>query len=164
MSNPIKATKRPLTELATSDESFCIEYVNGEYILKKDYAYYYQVQLQMFLTQAKACYFFVYSREASLCQMILFDEVFLAEKVPVAKNVFVYAILPKLLGRWYSRIHVAPPKIKENVIDNQNTCTCRNQNIVSGTANCSDKTYHLSCLGLEVQPKGKWFCPYCARK
>ena len=118
----------------------------------------------MLLTQAKACYFFVYSREASLCQMILFDEVFLAEKVPVAKNFFVYAILPKLLGRWYSRIHVAPPKIKENVIDNQNTCTCRNQNIVSGTANCSDKTYHLSCLGLEVQPKGKWFCPYCARK
>ena len=39
--------------------------------------------------------------------------------------------------------------------------TCRNQNIVSDTATCSDKScvikiYHLSCLGLEVQPKGKW--------
>ena len=75
---PIKATKMPLTELAISDESFCMEHVNGEYILKKDHAYYYQVQLQMFLTQAKAYYFFVYSREASLCQTILFDEVFLA--------------------------------------------------------------------------------------
>ena len=64
---PIKATKMPLTELAISDDSFCMEYVYGEYILKKDHAYYYQVQLQMFLTQAKACYFFVYSREASLC-------------------------------------------------------------------------------------------------
>ena len=118
---------------------------------------------------SKVCYFFVYSREASLCQTILFDEVFLAEKVPVAKNFFVYAILPELLGRWYSRTHVAPPKIKENVVDNQNTCTCRNQNIVSDTANCDDKscvikTYYLSCHGLEVQPKGKWFCPYCARK
>ena len=99
-----------------------MEYVNGEYILKKDHAYYYQVQFQMFLTQAKVCYFFVYSREASLCQMILFNEVFLAEKVPVAKNFFVYAILPELLGRWYSRTHVAPPKIKENVVANRNIC------------------------------------------
>ena len=64
---------------------------------------------------------------------------------------------------------MAPPKIKENAVDNQNTCTCRNQNILSDTANCSDKssvikTYHLSCLGLEVQLKGKRFCSYCARK
>ena len=123
----------------------------------------------MFLTQAKACYFFVYSREASLCQMILFDEVFLAEKVPVAKIFFVYAILPELLGRWYFRTHVAPPKIKENVVDNQYPCTWWNQNIVSDNANCSDKscvikTYHLSCFGLEVQPKGKWFCSYYTGK
>ena len=110
---PIKATKMPLTELATSDESFCMEYVNGEYILKKDHAYYYQVQLQMFSTQAKACYFFVYSKEASLCQAILFDEVFLAEKVPVAKNFFVYTILPELLGRWYSRTHGHHQKLKK---------------------------------------------------
>ena len=110
---PTKATKMLLTELAISDESFCMEYVNGEYILKKDHAYYYQVQLQMFLTQAKECYCFAYSREASLCQMILFDEVFLAKKVPVAKNFFVYVILPQLLGRWYFKTHVAPPKLKK---------------------------------------------------
>ena len=113
----------PLTELAISDESFCMEYVNGEYILKKDHTYYYQVQRQMFLTQAKACYYFVYSREASLCQTILFDEVLLAEKVPVAKNFFIYAVLPELLGRCYSRTHVTRPTIKENAVNNQNTCT-----------------------------------------
>ena len=39
----------------------------------------------MFLTQAKACYFLVYSEEASLCQTILFDELFLAEKVLLRK-------------------------------------------------------------------------------
>ena len=93
----IKATKMPLTELAVSDERFCMEYVHGQYIQKKDRVCYYQFQMQMSLTRAKACYFFVYSREASLCQMILFDEVFLAEKVPVAKDFFVYAILPELL-------------------------------------------------------------------
>ena len=63
---------------------------------------------------------------------------------------------------------MAPPKIKENVVGFKNICTCQNQNIVSDSANCSEKscvikTYHLSCLGLEVQPKGKWFCPYCAK-
>ena len=56
---------------------------------------------------------------------------------------------------------MAPLKIKENVVASRNTCTCRNQNIVSDTATCSYKScvikiYHLSCLGLEVQPKGKW--------
>ena len=58
MFNPIKATKMPLTELATSDESFCMEYVNGEYILKKDRAYYYQVQLQMFFNIGKSMLLF----------------------------------------------------------------------------------------------------------
>ena len=109
----IKATKMPLTELAISDDSFCMEYVIGEYILKKDHAYYYQVQLQMFSTQAKACYFLVYSKEASLCQAILFDEVFFAEKVPVAKNFIGYTILPELLGRWYSRTHGHHQKLKK---------------------------------------------------
>ena len=80
----------------------------------------------------------------------------------------VYQILPELLRKWYSRTHVIPPKIRENVVDNQNTCTCWNQNIVSDST-CSDKscvikTYHLSCNGLEVQPKGRWFCPYCTGK
>ena len=121
---PVKGTKMALTELAISDESFCMERVNSKCILKKDNAYYYQVQLQMLLTQAKACYFFVYSIEASLCHMIVFDEVFMAEKVLLAKNFFVYAILPELLGRWYSRTHVGPLKIKENVLDDRNTCTC----------------------------------------
>ena len=54
--------------------------------------------------------------------MILLDEiyeVFLAEKVPVMKIFIVSAILPELLGRWYFRSHVAPSKIKENVVDNQ---------------------------------------------
>ena len=37
--------------------------------------------------------------------MILFDEAFLAEKVLVAKNFFVYAIVSELLRRWYSRTH-----------------------------------------------------------
>ena len=64
---------------------------------------------------------------------------------------------------------MAPPKIKVNVVDNQNICICQNQNILSDSANCSDKscaikTYHLSCLGLQAQPKGKWLCPNCARK
>ena len=53
MSN--QSNKMPLTELEISDESFCMEYSNGEYIFKKDHAYYYHVQLQMFLTEAKAC-------------------------------------------------------------------------------------------------------------
>lgn len=64
---------------------------------------------------------------------------------------------------------MALPKIKENVVENQSICICQNQNIVSDTVDCSHKScaikaYHLSCLGIEVQPKGKWFCPYCVRK
>ena len=64
---------------------------------------------------------------------------------------------------------MATPKVKENVVDNQNISTCQKQKIVSDIVNYSDKscvikTHHLSCLGLEVQPRRKWFSPYCARK
>ena len=166
---PFKATTIPLTELAVNDEAFCMEYVDGQYVLKKQHAYYYQIQLQMLLTNAKAGYFFVYSKESSLCQLIIFDDAFLAEKVPIAEKFFVYGILPELLGKWHSRTHIAPPSIKEKANSSENICTCQNQNNISATVNCSDKsciikTYHLVCLGLETKPKGKWFCPYCSRK
>ena len=36
-----------LTELEISDEDFCIDLANDEYILKKALAYYYQVHLQI---------------------------------------------------------------------------------------------------------------------
>ena len=68
---PIKATKMPLTELAISDESFCMEYVNGEYILKTDDAYYYQVQLQMFLHKQKHVTF-LFIQEKLLCARLFF--------------------------------------------------------------------------------------------
>ena len=90
-----------------------MEYVNGEFISEKDHAYYYQFQLRMILILVKTFYFLVYSRESLLYQMILFDEAFLSKKGPVAKNLFVYAILAELLGLRYSRTRATNKKFKK---------------------------------------------------
>ena len=130
---------------------------------------YYQVQLQMLLTNISACYFVVYGLPLSLCEKIYIDEVFLAERVNQGSKFFSFAILPELLAKWYSRDHVSYPEVQNKESTSDDTCcTCR-ESKTDGILVCQDKTCvitndHLSCLGLDVKPKGKWFCPYSSRK
>lgn len=114
------------------------------------------------------CYFFVYGEPNSVCELIHKDNDFIMEKVPIATKFFVFAVLPELIGRWYSKSHVSIPQIQSKKDSAENVCTC--QSIIdSEIITCSDKLcvvkkYHISCLGIEHVSKKKWFCPYCSRK
>lgn len=166
---PFKCTKQTVIELAKTDKSFCMEYrQDAKCFLKRDHAYYYQVQLQMLLSNVDKCYFFVYGDPHSVCELIHKDIDFLTEKVPVATKFFVFAILPELIGRWYSKSHIAVPEIENKEDITENVCTCRSimdsAIIICSDKSCVVKKYHTSCLGIEHVPKKKWFCPYCSRK
>ena len=112
--------------------------------------------------------FFVYGEPNSVCELIHKDNDFIMEKVPTATKFFVLAVLPELIGRWYSKSHVSIPQIQSKKDSAENVCTC--QSIIdSEIITCSDKLcvvkkYHISCLGIEHVSKKKWFCPYCSRK
>ena len=59
---PFKCETQTTIDLAKTDKTFCMEYRNdGKYYLKRDHAYYYQVQLQMFLSNLDQCYFLVWT-------------------------------------------------------------------------------------------------------
>ena len=169
---PFKCLKVCPTELALNDKEFCMEYNHSDqkFYLKRKHAYYYQVQLQMLLTNTPSCYFIVYSHTTSLVELINVDMTFLTENVAKALRFYKLAILPELVGKWYSRDHVPCPHIESIALENNSEicCTC-GESKQGDTVVCSDKAcvisrYHLICLGLVDKPQGKWFCPYCSRK
>ena len=36
--------------------------------------------------------------------------------------------------------------------------------IACDNVECEIDWFHLPCVGLKAQPKGKWYCPYCIEK
>ena len=167
---PIKCKDTSTEVLATSDNKFCMELrTDGKYYLKREHPYLYQVQLQMFMTNLSCTYFYVYGPPTSLCEVIQVDLDFLIKNVGLAQNFFIHAILPELLGKWFSRNHFTIPSIKENREQaTANICTCKeiksSKTITCCDKSCVVKEYHLECVGLEAASKKKWFCPYCRRK
>lgn len=167
---PFKCKEKCPTELAKTDNKFCMFYdkSDNKYYLKRDHDYYYQIQLQMLLSKREACYFMVYGYKHYLIEVVQIDPAFLAEKVDIAKKFYVFAILPELIGHWYSKTHIPLPQIKNKENTVENVCTCET-NVDSEIITCADKScvvkkYHISCLGIEYVTKKKWFCPYCSRK
>lgn len=167
---PFKCTQKPIRDLALNDPAFCIRIdEDGSYRLKTDHAYYYQIQLQMRLTEIPYCYFFVYGGDESLFELVGIDIDFLNEKINTSKQFFILAILPELIGHWYSRPKLSNQEIQIKSTNNDVVCTCQKPQQKSDTIICSDNTcvvkeYHLICLGLDIKPKSKWVCPYCSRK
>ena len=168
---PFKCSKNTTVELAKTDPEFCMEFTaEGRYQLKRTHAYFYQVQLQMLLTNSSSCYFYVHGNSVSLCELVHIDIPFLEREVDKARKFFIFGILPELLGKWYSRSNISHPNI-QNRIENeseQSICICR-ESRESELIHCCDKScmiknFHTICLGIESVPKGKWFCPYCRNK
>ena len=167
---PFKLEEKSMKDLAKKDPEFCLQSDKKNALsLKRNHPYYYQIQLEMLMAGAEYCYFYVYGKSESFYELVPIDLDFLSEKIEIAKRFFVFAVLPELLGKWYSKSHITEPKIYHKDSDtNNDICTCQQQRD-SETILCADKTcvvknYHLQCLGLEEKPKRKWFCPYCRRK
>ena len=69
-------------EEASKDKSFCLQSNDsGDLLLTNDYAYYYQVQMQMEVCQAKYCDFVMWSKDQLLCQRVSYNEQFIKAKL-----------------------------------------------------------------------------------
>lgn len=62
-----------------------------------------QVQAQLMCTGAKYCDFIVYTEKGVHVERMEPDVSFMEDTVPRAKQFFHTALLPELLGRWFSR-------------------------------------------------------------
>ena len=158
---------------ASEDKSFCLVNAGGQLQLKKDHAYFYQVQLQLLLTGVKYCDFVVWrggqenqSASEVFMERIEPDMNFLDKAVAKAQLFFVQGVLPELVGKWYSRPHSQTVPGASADSPPAAPCYCQNEAVASLIIECKSgvckiKLFHLTCLGLKNPPKRKWLCPDC---
>ena len=88
------------------------------------------------------------------------------------------AILPELIGKWFTKQPVLPLKSSSS---DHNNCTSNDSNLVwcycrrdeefdnmiaCDNKQCAIQWYHLSCLKISQSqvPEGKWYCLDCHKK
>jgi len=85
-----------------------------------------------------------------------------------AQMVFFYeAILPQLLGRYFSNRPIKQTSIEEDNLDRLrfNYCTCKKKvggkMIMCTQEGCPNLWYHYKCLRITRKPTNKqWKCPF----
>lgn len=159
-------------EDSTGGGEFCLERSGGALSLREDHAYYYQVQAQLNLTEGRQFCDFVMWREREIqlfIQRIFKDPAFFRKVEEDVTAFYKAAVLPELLGRWYTRAGAAPdrgtPRTKPG---GPPVCYCRqparNVMVRCQSGFCDVLHFHLKCLGLKNLPRYKvWLCPNCRK-
>ena len=150
---------------ALERSSFCLDRSNdGKLAL---HPYYYQCQLQMVATTRSYCDFVVWTAsEEPHIERILFDRMFIEEKLQQAEKLFWLAIIPELLGKWFTRDHTKLPIVAAITDGDDDSSEDDDGGSMIGCENssCAIKWFHMSCLRMKNIPKKKWFCPSCHTK
>ena len=149
--------------------SFCLtKGPDGRLHLKHDHPYYYQCQLQLFVSQRSYCDFVVWTEADVHVERVIEDKPFLDDVIPRAQKFFNLCVLPELLGKWFTRSHGCPvPRDigeEETEEDDGSWCYCKLPK--GGDMVCCEgrgciKWFHLECLQMVESPRGKWVCPTC---
>ncbi len=118
------------------------------------------------------------------------NSLFMQENVSKAKHFFEVAILPELLGRWFSRpeqIAMTASNSTEKDISQESSTSSDTEASSSGLSaqgiqycfcqqgeygemigcdnnSCYYQWFHLDCLKLQSAPRSKkWYCPECRK-
>jgi len=154
-------------EEASSAKSFFLQKnEQGDLVLKEDHPYYYQVQMQLFVTDKPFCDFVVRTEKDSddlFVQRILPNLQFFDTEMIRATEFFKRAVLPELLAKLFSS-----PKAIVQDSSVHDWCYCKEResgkmlDCMSGF--CTIKRFHQTCLKLNRVPnKSKWACPSCRK-
>ena len=128
----------------------------------------------------------VYTEKGLHIERIAADHQFMEENLDKAKLTFQIAVLPELLGRWFSR-----PAPQDTSTDDSTQQSCSSSSQSSENAKiqkycycqqvesddmissdmvgcdndkCTYEWFHLKCLNLKSFPRtSKWYCPDCRK-
>ena len=160
------------------------ESTEGGMRLNNNHPYYYQVQTQLGVTKLDRAYFVVWTEVDIHVEVIKFDPQFWEQMCNSAEKFFKVALLPELIGKFYSRPPGSgfPTRMleerkpaeqsanEENMEDGKEKTWCYCDQVESGqmiacdNENCSLGWFHFTCLKLEAPPKSlKWYCPDCRK-
>ena len=131
------------------------------------------------------CDFIVWTPKDIVIQSIPIDELFLQTKLVELQHFFVNAILPEIIGKWYSKKPITDLKgivsepCSNNSISTSATldeesedytrswCYCNKPSygdmILCDNKSCTIQWFHFDCLSIRGPPKSKWYCPSCRK-
>ena len=155
---------------------------DGHFLLKRSHKYFYQVQMQLFVTKKQYCDFVVWSPGMMNVERIMPDTVWWDEKSRQGMRFHAECVMPELCTRFFTKksaissvsesvnVQAASPSC-EPATDGLNVgyCTCKGPDdgrkmICCDNSLCTVQWYHVRCLKLKNVPKGKWYCPLCRGK
>ena len=116
---PARAEKLSLFDLCTKKEyksTFCLQYTNEKYQLKKQNNYYYQIQGQLHITRRSWCDFIVWTPSATIDDLVVeriyYDDSFWSNKIyPRLQRFYMGSMLPELA----SPRHISGQEVRELV-------------------------------------------------
>ncbi|KAL5010353.1 hypothetical protein ScPMuIL_012658 [Solemya velum] len=83
---------------AAKDKTFCCEIIGNKIQLKKNHAYYYQIQGQLAITGRKWCDFFVWTLKGHSMERIHFEKEMWKSMSTKLKEFYVRAVIPELFS------------------------------------------------------------------
>ena len=167
--------------LSNPDKGFyLVTSENGNVKLDKTHEYYFQVQTQLGVTGLSKAYFVVWTPIDLHIEIINFDKQFWEQICTSAEKIFRIALLPELIGKFYSRLPGSgfpTGMLEEKKTTDENErkngeeerwCYCdqveSGQMIACDNQNCKLGWFHFACLKLDAPPKSlKWYCPDCRK-
>ncbi|XP_078658592.1 uncharacterized protein LOC144903975 [Branchiostoma floridae x Branchiostoma belcheri] len=102
MKCPFSAKDLLPTDLASTG-NFCLKKTNDTVHLDHSHAYYYQAQAQIFICDVEYCDFVIWTNKGVYIERILPNEAFWNNIILKSKEFFDKAILPEIVGKWYSK-------------------------------------------------------------
>ena len=143
------------------------------------------MQAQLHICEVQYSNFVVWILQGIHVERIELQNNFFSLNVALIEKFYKQAILPELLGKWYTKMPIMPPACSDvgaqtsgssthQASDSANIdlwCYCwqpENDHAMIGCdyPDCSIQWFHLDCLKLSTSklPKGDWYCPDCQKK
>jgi len=105
---PFSCKNKAFSDAILDNSSFFLEDDSGRLVLKEDHMYYYQVQLQMKLCRVQYCDFVAWREDEIFHQRIELNSHFIDSAVHDVEPFIKLAILPELVGKWFSKEPIMP--------------------------------------------------------
>lgn len=163
--------------LANSDFFLKVTTSLGDLFLNPSHEYYYQIQLQLFVTECSEALLVVYNGVKDLEYVtVLRDEELIEKMVAKGKLFFLNFILPELISKRFSSVKVIETNVTHPAANNgashpnlnQFICSCQDPAKQDETVRCASdfcviSIFHKSCTKSKRFPP-TWACVSCKKE
>ena len=132
---------------------------DGNFILRQNHCYYYQVQLEMYVTGAQYCDFVVWTPSEFICVRVPRNNEFLTKALTIGDMYWKKVIIKELLVRSFENETETKEKLQQTY-EKCSKCKLLENDMMKCTT-CS-RCFHPKCVGRKTLAKPKtWNCKDC---